>query len=224
MKKTGIWLVVLVILAAGGYWLYKRYGQGPEYSLYQIKRAVDNQDMAALEKYIDLERTTASLLDQSLQVGMAELSEQERAMAAIFLGMVMVSQKEKVLQAMRRQIEQYVAQGKITQAPPRGMTAQEWKQIQTILPLQKLLKESQLGQSKLERISYVNRQDTLAVVGLELSVPAQTEPMMIEVQMRDQGGYWQVIGLPNAGAVLKQLGLLELWQMNQLLPKLKLRM
>ncbi|WP_192822647.1 DUF2939 domain-containing protein [Rufibacter sp. LB8] len=224
MNKKVIWLVVLVLLGAGGYWLCKRYGQGPEYSLYQIKRAVDNQDMAALEKYIDVERTSANLLDQTLQAGMADLPEQERAMAAIFLGMAMASQKEKMLSALREQIEHYVAKSNAGQTPPSGMSAQEWEQIQAVLPLQKLLEESQLAQSKLEGISYVNKQDTLAVVGLELSIPAQSKPVVVDVQMRDRGGYWQVIGLPNAGEVLKQLGLIELWQKHQNFPKLQLRM
>ncbi|MGV3540518.1 MAG: DUF2939 domain-containing protein [Rufibacter sp.] len=224
MKKPIIWLLVLMVVAAGGYWLYKRFGQGPEYSLYQIKKAVDARDMAALEKYVDVERTTTSLLSQTVEAGMAELPEQERAMAAIFLGMAMASHKDQMLAAIKEQVEQYVKQGKARATPPPGVSDQEWAQVQALLPLQKLLEESKLAQSKLEGISYVNRKDSTAVVGLDLVVPSQEKPVVVEVQMLDKDGYWQVIGLPNAGAVLKQLGLLDIWKQSRNLPKLQLRM
>ncbi|WP_066832686.1 DUF2939 domain-containing protein [Rufibacter ruber] len=224
MKKSVIWVVVLLLLAAAGYWLYKRYGQGPEYSLCKLKEAVDARDMQALEKYVDVEQTTTSLLNQTVQAGMADLPEQERAMAAMFLGMAMASHKDQMLEAIREQVTRYVEQGTAEGGPPAGVTQQEWEQVQALLPMQKLLEESQLAQSKLEGISYVNRKDSLAVVGLDLRVPSRAEPVVVEVQMRDRNGYWQVIGLPNAGLVLKELGLLELWRNSRNLPRLKLRM
>ncbi|MBA9075857.1 DUF2939 domain-containing protein [Rufibacter quisquiliarum] len=224
MKKSVIWVVVLLLLAAAGYWLYKRYGQGPEYSLYKLKEAVDARDMQALEKYVDVEQTTTSLLNQTVQAGMADLPEQERAMAAMFLGMAMASHKDQMLEAIREQVTRYVEQGPAEGGPPAGVTQQEWEQVQALLPMQKLLEESQLAQSKLEGVSYVNRKDSLAVVGLDLRVPSRAEPVVVEVQMRDRNGYWQVIGLPNAGLVLKELGLLELWRNSRNLPRLKLRM
>lgn len=215
---------VLVLVGAVGFWLYKRYAQGPEYSLYQIKQAVDNRDMAALEKYVDVDRTTASFLDQAMQAGMAELPAKEQAMAAIVLGMAMASKKEQVLQALREGIADYVEKGSTGQRPPEGVNPEEWEQLQSVLPLQKLLQENPLINSKLEGISYVNRQDSLAVVGLDLRMPSQPNPVIVEVQMLDKGTYWQVVGLPNAGPVLKQLGLLETMKQFKNLPQLKLRM
>lgn len=215
---------VLVVIGAVGFWLYKRYAQGPEYSLYQIKQAVDNRDMAALEKYVDVDRTTASFLDQAVQAGMAELPQKQQAMAAIVLGMAMASKKEQVLQALRDGIEDYVEKGSSGRTAPKGVNEQEWEQLQSVLPLKKLLEENPLINSRLEGISYVNRQDSLAVVGLDLRMPSQPEPVIVEVQMVDKGTYWQVVGLPNAGPVMKQLGLLETMKQLQNLPQLKLKM
>jgi hypothetical protein len=222
MKRIMALLSVLVVIGAVGFWLYKRYAQGPEYSLYQIKQAVDNRDMAALEKYVDVDRTTASFLDQAMQAGMAELPQKQQAVAAIVLGMAMASKKEQVLQALREGIEQYVEKGSTGQQAPKGVNTQEWEQLQSVLPLQKLLEENPLINSKLEGITYVNRQDSLAVVGLDLRMPSQPNPVIVEVQMVDKGTYWQVIGLPNAGPVLKQLGLLETMKQLQNMPQLKL--
>lgn len=223
MKKPIVWIILLTFLAAGGYWLYDRYVQGPEYSLYQIKKAVDARDMAAIEKYVDVTRTSTSLLEQTTQAGLAQMSETDRAMAGLFIGMMMASQKDKVLQTLRAELEQYVREGKASQGPPANMNPQEWAQIQSLLPLEKVLRESQLENSQLEDIAYVNQQDSLAVVGLSLRVPSQPEAMVLELQMLDKGDHWQVIGLPNAGAFLKQLGVLESLQQIKMpkLPNLK---
>lgn len=222
MKKLVIWLVVLATLGVTGYLLYQRYGQGPEYSLYQIERAINNHDMAALEKYVDVEQTTASLLDQTVQAGMAELPERERGMAALILGMAMASQKDQMLQALKQEIQRYVEQGKTGQGPPAGMSPEDWEDVQALLPLEKLLQESQLLQSKVDGISYVNIQDSLAVVGLDLLTPSQQDPIVVELQMRNRQSHWQVIGLPNAGEVLKKLGVLDIWRQSQALPNLRM--
>ncbi|MFC6996449.1 DUF2939 domain-containing protein [Rufibacter roseus] len=221
MKKLVIWLVVLTALGVTGYLLYQRYGQGPEYSLYQIHKAIDNRDMAALEKYVDVERTTASLLDQTVQAGMAELPEEQRNMAALLLGMAIASQKDEVLQALRLEIERYVEQGK-TGGPPAGMSPEDWEDVQALLPLDRLLQESQLLNSRIDGISYVNTQDSLAVVGLNLLTPAQKDPIVVELQMRNRQTHWQVIGLPNAGQVLKKLGVLDVWRQSQTMPQLRM--
>ncbi|AMM50833.1 hypothetical protein TH61_06075 [Rufibacter sp. DG15C] len=223
MKKPLLWILVLVLLAAGGYWFYDRYVQGPEYSLYQIKKAVDARDMAAIEKYVDITRTSTSLLEQTTQAGLAEMSETDRAMAGLFIGMMMASQKDKVLQTLRAELERYVREGKAGQGPPANMSPQEWEQVQSLMPLEKVLRESQLENSQLEDIAYVNQQDSLAVVGLELRVPSKQNPLILEVQMLDKGDHWQIVGLPNAGAFLKELGVLGSLQQIKIpkLPKLR---
>ncbi|WP_205501401.1 DUF2939 domain-containing protein [Rufibacter psychrotolerans] len=221
MKKVMVWLSVLALVGAVGFWLYKRYAQGPEFSLYQIKQAVDNRDLVALEKYVDVDRTTASFLDQAVQAGMAELPQKEQAMAAMALGMAMASKKGEVLQALRGGIEQYVQHGKAGTGPPAQISEEDWEQLQRVLPVQKLLQENPLRNSRLEGISYVNREDSLAVVGLDLRVPSHPNPVIVEVKMLDQGTYWQVVGLPNAGAVMKQLGLLETFKQLKDLPELQ---
>ncbi|KAA3440497.1 DUF2939 domain-containing protein [Rufibacter hautae] len=224
MKKIMVWLSILVLVSAVGYWLYKRYAQGPEFSLYQIKKAVDNRDLTALEKYVDVDRTTASFLDQAVQAGMAELPQKEQALAAMALGMAMASKKEEVLQTLRGGIEEYVAHRKGLDGRPETVSEEEWQQLQAVLPIQKLLKENPLSNGRLEGISYVNRTDTVAVVGLDLRVPSQPNPVIVEVKMRDRDGYWQVVGLPNAGVVMKQLGLLETFKQFKNLPQMKLRL
>ncbi|ALI99075.1 DUF2939 domain-containing protein [Rufibacter tibetensis] len=224
MKRIMVLLSVVVLVGAVGFWLYKRYGEGPEYSLYQIKQAVDNRDLVALEKYVDVDRTTASFLDQAVQAGMAELPQKEQALAAMALGMAMASKKQEVLQTLRGGIEEYVAHRRSIDGKPAAVTEEEWAQLQAVLPVQKLLKENPLINSRLEGISYVNREDSLAVVGLDLRVPSNPNPVIVEVQMLDRGSYWQVVGLPNAGAVMKQLGLLETFKNLQNLPQFKLRM
>jgi hypothetical protein len=221
MKKMMVLLSVLVMVGAVGFWFYKRYAQGPEFSLYQIKKAVDNRDFAALEKYVDVDRTTASFLDQAVQAGMAELPQKEQALAAMALGMAMASKKDQVMQALRGGIEEYVSRGNTGQGPPAQISEEEWAQLQAVLPIEKLMKENPLTGSRLEGISYVNREDSLAVVGLELSVPSQPKPVIMEVQMVDRDGYYQVVGLPNAGAIMKQLGLLETFKQFNKLPQLK---
>lgn len=222
MKKSYIWTIVLILVAIGGFWVFKRYGQGPEYSLYQIKKAIDNRDMAALEKYVDVEKTTASLLDQTVQAGMADLPEKDRAMAALLLGMALASEKDQVLEALRLEIERYVEQGQPGQGPPAGMDPEDWEDVQALLPLQELLQKSQLANSKLEGMSSVKIQDSLAVVSLDLRVPDHANPVVVELQMLDRGGYWQIIGVPNAGLVLKELGLLDIWRQSQGVPTVRM--
>ncbi|QHL88085.1 DUF2939 domain-containing protein [Nibribacter ruber] len=219
MKKPFVWILILVLLGAGA-WFYDRYVQGPEFSLYQIKKAVEAHDMVAIEKYVDISRTSTSLLEQTTQAGLAQMSEKDRAIAGLFIGMMMTSQKDKVLRTLRAELERYVREGKAGQGPPAHMDRQEWEQVQALLPLEKVLRESQLANSQVKDIAYVNKQDSLATVGLSLSIPLQPDLVILDVQMLDKGNHWQVIGLPNAGAVLKQLGVLESLQQIKL-PKLR---
>ena len=57
-------LLLLVVALAGGYLYYQNFVGSPKYSLLQAHKAMENHDMEAFEKYVDVPSVTGSLIDQ----------------------------------------------------------------------------------------------------------------------------------------------------------------
>ncbi|WP_192822606.1 hypothetical protein [Rufibacter sp. LB8] len=195
MKKIFL-LIVVVAIAAGGYWFYNRAKTGPEASILHIKTALEANDMQALEKYVDLKRTSQSLVDGSKNMVMDQLPEGLRG-AATLLGKGLALKRD-LNGAVRNQLKQ-------TLESASGQKVPDMTDVIKVLPFGKLLNKNMLPKLEFQDIDYVNREDSIAVVGLKVRPVNQTESMVIELLMEDRGDYWQVVGIPNFSTVLPQL-------------------
>ena len=65
MKKKVLFIVLplIVILAIGGF-LYWKFITSPEYSLTKINESIENHDITAFEKYVDVDGIIMRLMSQ----------------------------------------------------------------------------------------------------------------------------------------------------------------
>jgi hypothetical protein len=191
MKK--ILLLLLVVVAVGGYLYYQNFTSSPKYSLLQAHEAMEDRDMAAFEKYVDVQSVTGSLIDQ--------LAEQRGLIGALNPASGVIRQalrymKPQLTQVARKEIEKYVATGDFKKDPSAPK-----KKVD--ISLSGLWHKVVSDSSAFKGIKYVKEEGETALVGIEFSQPRYDTTMVVEVKMRDQGDYWQVTELTNTADLLK---------------------
>jgi len=208
MKK--IILILIVVGLIGGYFYYQNFKSSPKYSLLQAREAVQNHDMAAFEKYVDLPAVTGSMVDQ--------LAEQRGLISAINPASGLVRNalkymKPQLNQVARKEIEKYVETGDFKKDPSAPK-----KKVD--ISLSGLWHKVVSDSAAFKGVKYVNEQGETALVGLEFTQPRYDTTMVLEVKMQDKGDYWQVVSLANTADLLKHTSRL---QKQRVASKLKLR-
>ena len=199
MKKTTIVisLLTLIFLTAGGLW-YWNYTRSPEYSLLKIREAIGQHDVDLFEKHVDVDGVTSSLIDQL----MAQMNEESGAQGlggALAQGLIGLM-KPRLTDALKEQILNAVETGSFEQESG-GQEASADSDFSLINIL-----ESGSG-TEFEGIDQVTKEGKIAYVGLKLRPkdPKQNMILILNVKMRDRGGYWQVAELTNADKIIDQL-------------------
>jgi hypothetical protein len=208
MKKN--LLLVLVVVAVGGYLYYQNFTSSPKYSLLQAHEAMEDHDMAAFEKYVDIPSVTGSLIDQ--------LAEQRGLIGSLNPASGVIRQalrymKPQLTQVARKEIEKYVATGDFKKDP-----AAPKKKVD--ISLSGLWHKVVSDSATFKGIQYVKEEGETALVGVEFTQPRYDTTMVVEIMMRDKGEYWQITELTNTGDLLKHTSRL---QKQKLAGKLNLR-
>jgi hypothetical protein len=208
MKK--VLLLLLVVVAIGGYLYYQNFTSSPKYSLLQAHEAMEDHDMAAFEKYVDVPAVTGTLIDQ--------LAEQRGLIGSLNPASGVIRQalrymKPQLTQVARKEIEKYVATGDFKKDPNAPK-----KQVD--ISLSGLWHKVVSDSAAFKGVKYVEEDGETALVGLEFTQPRYDTTMVLEVKMRDQGDYWQVVALNNTAELLKHTSRL---QKQKLAGKLNLR-
>lgn len=196
MKKIIISLVLAVILL-GGYLYYRHVVGSPEYSLMQAAKAVQDHDVNAFARYVDVESVTGNLVDQVTTQGSA-LGVLNPGGLAMTGALRLI--KPQLMKAARREVEQYIATGTLEAVAPKpGVNV-------SILGIAGKVVSPD---SKFKGLKYSREQGGHALVGLEFTQPRYDTTMVVEVKMRDQGDYWQATEITNTGEILKHVARLE---------------
>jgi len=199
VKKTTIVisLLTLILIAAGGLW-YWNYTRSPEYSLLKIREAIGQHDVDLFEKHVDVAGVTSSLIDQ-LMSQMNEESGAQGLGGALAQGLIGLM-KPRLTDALKEQILNAVETGSFEQeSGGQEASADSDFSLTNIL-------ESGSG-TEFEGIDQVTKEGKIAYVGLKLRPkdPKQNTILILNVKMRDRGGYWQVAELTNADKIIDQL-------------------
>lgn len=195
MKKT-ILLALLLVLAVGGYLYYRQLRTGPEYSLMQAYRAVTDHDVAAFERYVDINSVTGSLVD--------EVVEQGTALGGVAPGGLALTGalqlfKPQLARTARAQVKRYVETGSAQAAAEAGPAGP--LNVSVLGLAGKVVGEG----SRFKGIKYTREQGEQAFVGLEFTQPRYDTTLVLEVRMRNQGGYWQATAISNSGEIIRQV-------------------
>lgn len=196
-RTIGVAAAVVIIAGgiAGGYWTTT-----PSYSLAQIKKAVDSNDLVKFEKYVDVDSFSESLVDDYFDVhiagAMAESDDGNswgQLGAALGAGMANMM-KPTITDSMAKGIREWVEQDESASA-----TGQE-----TEVSVKDFGFSS--GDATLSSIDFsVERQGSVAY----MLVPLERQDIAlndhIKIKLRDMGTYWQVVELSNAKTILQNV-------------------
>lgn len=199
MKKT-ILLVLLALLAIGGYLYYRQLRTSPEYSLMQAYKAVTDHDVAAFERYVDISSVTGSLVDEVAEQGAALGGLDAKGIA--LTGALQLF-KPQLARTAREQVRRYVETGSAQAAAEAGSSGP--LNVSVLGLAGKVVGEG----SRFKGIKYTRQQGDQAFVGLEFTQPRYDTTLVLEVAMRNQGAYWQATAISNSGALIRQVTRLE---------------
>jgi hypothetical protein len=185
---VGTFLAVGVALFAGV--IYWQWTSSPTYSLSRIRSAVDEHDVVAFEKHVDVD-TVASRLIDDLMAASTQPDDAEDIGAAIATGMVELL-KPRLVGMVKEQTLRLVEDG--TFSLPEGEGA-------ALGHLARLDPRS----GGFRGIGSTEVRGKVAVVGLEFHDEELDADFVLELKLRDMGGYWRLVELSNIAEVLAQI-------------------
>ncbi|QKG54103.1 hypothetical protein [Hymenobacter sp. BRD67] len=201
MKRL-LLFVALLALVAGGYYYFNALRKGPEYALIQAANATQTHDLAAFERYVDVDALTGHLVD--------DVTSQSNLLTALVPGGGLALRgglgllKPQLAQAAHKEVQRYVATGSLEAA-------------QAAAP-KRLVSISFLGlashlfspDSKFKGVKYSTDKGDEALVGLEFTQPRYDTTMVVEVKLLKQpDGHWQAKQITNTGELVKYVARLE---------------
>jgi hypothetical protein len=201
MKRL-LLFVLLLALAAGGYYYYNSLKKGPEYALLQAAAATQTHDLAAFERYVDVDALTSHLVDDVANQGGALTALVPGGGLALSGGLRLL--KPQLAKAAHNEVQRYVETGSLEAA-------------QAASP-KRLINISLLGlagrvvspDSKFKGIKYVTDKGSESLVGLEFTQPRYDTTMVVEVKLLKQSdGHWQAKQITNTSDLVQGVARLE---------------
>jgi len=213
MKKLVVGLVVafFIILFAGGVY-YWQYTKSPKYSLLQAKNAFEQHDLNNFEKYVDVEGITNSLIDQLLEISTERKQpkdEWEQLGESLGKGLVTLL-KPQLSKLARQQIAKLVETGKLEE------NRQRTKSEEPDFSLSDIWNKAGGEKAGFQGIEYIKKEGKIAYVGLIFFHKEYNTELILDLKMRDKGGYWKVAELRNFADYMKKLDKLEIKRINEL--------
>lgn len=200
MKKL-LLLVLLLALGAGGYYYYRSLKNGPKGALVSAAAAVQTHDMAAFEKYVDVNSVTTHLVDDVAQQGSTLTSLMPGG--SLLMGGALRMLKPALANAAHQEVQRYVETGSLAAA-----AAAAPKRLVNV-SLTGLASKIVNPDSEFKGIKYTREEGDNAFVGLEISQPKYDTTMVVEVKMRRQGDHWQMTQITNSSELLRGVAQLE---------------
>lgn len=201
MKRILLFVVLLAVVA-GGYYYYNSLKKGPEYALLQAAAATQTHDVAAFERYVDVDALTGHLVD--------DVASQSGVLTALVPGGGLALRgslrllKPQLAKAAHNEVKRFVETGSLEAA-------------QSAAP-KHLVNLSFLGlagrvvspDSQFKGVKYSTDKGNEALVGLEFTQPRYDTTMVVEVKLLKQpDGHWQAKQITNAGELAQGVARLE---------------
>ncbi|RDC65194.1 hypothetical protein [Adhaeribacter pallidiroseus] len=196
MKKV-VWILVVVVLI-GGYTYYRNLVRSPKYSLLQAHEALQDHDMAAFEKYVNVESITTDLVN--------DMSRQKSLIGLLNPGSMVLKQaiqfmKPQLASVARKEVQKYVETGSFAKDPTRE------KKVD--ISLNGLWNKVVSDSSQFKGVNYTREEGETAFVGLEFTQPRYDTTFVLEVKMQNKGDYWQATEITNTSDIFKGIARLQ---------------
>jgi hypothetical protein len=201
MKRL-LLFVLLLALIGGGYYYYTSLKKGPEYALLQAAAATQTHDVAAFERYVDVDALTGHLVD--------DVANHSGVLSALVPGGGLALRgglrllKPQLAKAAHSEVQRYVETGSIEaaqEAAPKHLVN---------LSFLGLVGRVVSPDSKFKGVKYSTDKGNEALVGLEFTQPRYDTTMVVEVKLLKQAdGHWQAKEITNTTDLLKGVARLE---------------
>ncbi|MFQ5714880.1 MAG: hypothetical protein ACE5GU_12690 [Candidatus Scalinduaceae bacterium] len=203
--------ITIIILGVGGYYYWKRT-TSPEYSLWQAKKAFEQHDLISFEKYVDIEGITSSLIGQILEISTEQekpKDEWEQLGESFGKGLVALL-KPQLGKLAKQQVAEIVESGRFeekkedkTSEEPEFSLSEIWNKVGG-------------EETGFQGIEYVEKEGKIAYIGLKFFQKKYNMDLILDLKMRDKGGYWQVAELSNFADYMKKMDELETKRIDEL--------
>jgi len=201
MKRILLFVVLLAVVA-GGYYYYNSLKKGPEYALLQAAAATQSHDVAAFERYVDVDALTGHLVD--------DVASQSGVLTALVPGGGLALRgslrllKPQLAKAAHNEVKRFVETGSLEAAQ-----AASPKHLANLSFLG-LAGRVVSPDSQFRGVKYSTDKGNEALVGLEFTQPRYDTTMVVEVKLLKQpDGHWQAKQITNAGELAQGVARLE---------------
>ena len=198
--------LTLAILSGGGYafWSWTRT---PAYSLRQIQTALEAHDVAKFEKHIDVQSVSSRLIDDLTGKALEESKPQSGAESlgtAFAVGLIQLV-KPRLVEAIQEQAARLVEEGNFETSPFAESKTKKGEDVS----LRNLSKQIGADEDSFTGITYTNQRGKIALVGLGFRNQQLRSDLVLELKMRDMGGYWQLVEFSNLVELLDEIEQLQ---------------
>jgi hypothetical protein len=204
--------IVVVLIGSFAGFAYWRWTRSPTYSLRQIAVALDNHDVATFEKYVDVKSVASRLIDDVMAKALKENGGADSASAlgtAFGAGLVQLM-KPRLAEVMEEQASRFVETGRLDESQNGSAPAGGSVSL-------KDLKEKLVGdKGTFTGLKGINQDGKIATASLGFANERLKSDYVLDLKMRDMGGYWQLVELSNLGTVLGEMQAAEKKRLDDL--------
>lgn len=195
---TWVLAVLLVGLLGGGGYYY--WTTTPQYSLRAIAQAIKQHDLPAFEKHVDIDSVSTRAVDQFLAVSMNDPEEVQNDFGGMAQGMIEMF-KPQLVKIINTGVKNFVETGDFKSTDINDKSES--------VSVNELWNKADGKSLQVVGTKYVKKEGNLAIVGLELKAPEYETNLVMDLKMRDMGGYWQLAELSNLGDIIKETTRME---------------
>lgn len=198
-RRLFILIILIVIIIISGYYFWSII-KSPQYSLKQLKKAISENDIIMFEKYVDLDSIIDSMITQVYKFYSSSPEEDDKntrwdSIRQEIGDSVLSVIKPNLKELIKKEIIKYVETGQLPDNRESNSGIYYF--------VSDLLKEKiNPRQWEHQSINYTDIKGNFANVGLTYYDMAKNTNIIVEVKMREMGGYWQVIEIINTKHLL----------------------
>jgi hypothetical protein len=197
MKKWFFIIFFLLVIVVSGIFVWKTM-LSPVYSLKQLDKAINKQDVIAFNKYVDLDATIDEVIVQTWQYYTAgeETGSRWNEIRSDIGNTLLSVVKPNIKEIIKEEILDYIATGQWSDNDPDN------KNDISTLVINLIKDKIDPEQWDQQSINYTEINGNIAHVGLTYFDDAKDTNFIVEVKMRNMKGYWQIIEISNVAEIL----------------------
>ncbi len=207
-KSKIIFISLVVIIIAGLGFAYWHWTGTPKYSLQQVHKALETNDVVKFEKHVDIKSISSRLIDDLMNLALKEPQPQNElesfgtSLAAGFVHLM----KPHLIDSIYSQTIRQVEKGNFGDfTSPDGTDDYQ----ETDVDIDDISQQLGVDKESFSGISYIRKDGKVALAGLAFQSEDFGESMILELRLRNLGRYWQVVEISNIAELLQEIEIAE---------------